>query len=112
MSKKTETPKADSPEKGWQKVVYKKKNRFRLRRPKNIPSFSEIVKSYNPFDKLKGEGKTSEGMSSELGKEKVNKPSKPICKPIKPWCRKVFVSSVNCLGMLKILLDVPRRGCL
>ena len=42
------------------------------------------MKSYNPFDKLKGEGKTTVGMSSELGKEKVSKPSKPISKPVKP----------------------------
>jgi hypothetical protein len=40
------------------------------------------MKSYNPFDKLRGEGKTSVGMSSELGKEKLNKPSKPVSKPL------------------------------
>ena len=81
---KTETPKTDSPEKGWQKVVYKKKNRLRQFKPKVTPSFSEFVKSYNPFDKLKGEDKTTVGMSSELGREKVSKPNKPISKPVKP----------------------------
>ena len=102
VEQKTETPKTDSPEKGWQKVVYKKKNRLRQFKPKVTPSFSEFVKSYNPFDKLKGEGKTTVGMSSELGKEKVSKPCKPISKPVKPRrVREVCVSSVDCLGMLK-----------
>jgi hypothetical protein len=85
VEQKTENPKTDSPEKGWQKVVDKKKNRLRQLKPKVTPNFSEFVKSYNPFDKLKGEGKTTVGMSSEGGKEKVSKPlSKPISKPVKP----------------------------
>jgi hypothetical protein len=85
VEQKNETPKADFSEKGWQKVVYKNKFKSRQFKPKQkIPSFSEIVKSYNPFDKLRGEGKTSVGMSSEKDKEKVNKPSKPISKPTKP----------------------------
>jgi hypothetical protein len=85
VEQKTETPKADSSEKGWQKVVFIKKFKPTQLRPKqNIPSFLEFVKSYNTFDKLRGEGKTSVGMSSELGKEKINKPSKPVSKPLKP----------------------------
>ena len=85
VEQKTETPKADSPDKGWQKVISKKKNRNRQFKPKVSPSFSEFVKSYNPFDKLRGEGKTTVGISSELGKEKTSKPvSKPVSKPIKP----------------------------
>ncbi len=40
VEQKTETPKADSAEKGWQKVVYKKNFRPRQFRTKKIPSFS------------------------------------------------------------------------
>jgi hypothetical protein len=40
VEQKAEIPKADSPERGWQKVVYKKKNRLRQFKPKVTPSFS------------------------------------------------------------------------
>jgi hypothetical protein len=83
MSKILRLPKQTFRRNDGKRLFIRKTFRPKQLRPMKIPSFSEFVKSYIPCDKLRGAGKTSVGMSSELGQGKVNKPSKPVSKPLK-----------------------------